>query len=293
MNRFYYLLGLLLCFSSVFSNLNAATHESTTFDNLVDCPSELIINAETDVICSDFGITLAAVVEGGNNVSYEWSADKPNAGFVATNNQSTCIVNPFNSSCVPEVITYSLTVVCEGDNGTTILTDEIEITVYPNDLSAFYVVENAGNCTTAILVEPDCIGHILPTVDGQVSFTMTGGSTSSGFHEYTMNYYDSNGNILSECDLTSIESIPFNCAPVLGVESVETTTAFNLNNQSIYFESPTATQYTIVNIGGQQIEKGALIKQEQNRINIENLTPGIYIFYTDDGVYEKFLIGHW
>lgn len=130
------------------------------------CPNILIASANNTVVCSGDLVNLTAAVDQGF-VEYEWF----NAQGNILNSTTFGLNNP---NCLPGSAEFVVQATCL-DDPTVVLTDTVNIQVFPSDISAF-LSPSVGGCIASIDVSPACGDAV--TVSSQTFTPGTSGTAN-------------------------------------------------------------------------------------------------------------------
>lgn len=133
------LLLLFLCTIWMGANMNA------------QCPTSVTASVNATQVCSGDFIKLTASVDQGN-VTYSWVTE---VGNPVTTPDNWLIAN---KSCRAITQTFIVTATCNS-NPSVQVTSQVNVTTYPNDISA-YITPQPGGCTATVSVDPSCAGSV-------------------------------------------------------------------------------------------------------------------------------------
>lgn len=119
-------------------------------DPCLACPTNVVATASANEACSNDIIDLNFTTDAPDSlITVFWAGP----GDVFDNQ-----VWLSNDECAPADFEFVVTVICNDDQ-TVMLTDTVNITVYPNDLSPF-IIENESDCEVSLDVAQGCEDYI-------------------------------------------------------------------------------------------------------------------------------------
>lgn len=119
----------------------------------VACQTEITATANDTVLCSGSTLNLGYTATGGNSpLTVTWTDQNGD-----TLNPNNLVLT--NTECAPATFTYTVTAICEEDPSM-ILTDAINITVWPTDISQFVTTVEAA-CEISVTIDPACTEYMM------------------------------------------------------------------------------------------------------------------------------------
>jgi len=196
---------------SVGDNACSASAEITgnCFD--VDCPAEATADASNQAACDGDAISLSVNnVIGASGIatsdytlswtSSDASIDVSDAGNVVVS----------NTACTANEVVFTAILVCL--DGTTTISSDINVTIYPSSIDAFISFTGEGTCDPRIEVDSSCDGIVLSSFRTPASIAPD--SSGSASWEVTYAYQGSNTPLPGACNLNQSVETTFSCAPV-------------------------------------------------------------------------------
>lgn len=117
------------------------------------CPEEVVASVFPTETCSGEIVLLDYTLDIDTiPVSVVWTDD---AGNVLTSPDQT----PTNDECVPAIYTYFVEVICLEDSSV-ILTDDVSVTVYTNNIAPYVTGISDGECIIGVEVDSLCAAYI-------------------------------------------------------------------------------------------------------------------------------------
>jgi len=177
----------------------------------VDCPASATADASNPAACGGSSIDLSVVnVIGESGLStsdYSVSWSSSDSSIDVSNSNS---VSLSNTSCEAQEVVFTATLTC-ADGSTTISTD-VNVTVYPNEIQSFVSSTGEGSCDPRVVVEDPCGGLILTGTRTPANIA----PDESGDAEWNLIYIYQGNNTpaLGACALSGNFLVPYQCAPV-------------------------------------------------------------------------------
>lgn len=126
--------------------------ECVCLDPIV-CPEEVVAEVSPSVICSGESVTLSYTLDNDSvPVLVTWTDE---AGTIITDPNQT----PTNSDCAPATYSYTVQVICLEDSSI-VLTDEVSVTVFTDDISPYVSGISDGECVIGVEVDSLCADYI-------------------------------------------------------------------------------------------------------------------------------------
>lgn len=119
----------------------------------IACPEEVVVSISSTEICSGSSVTLSYTLDIDTiPVIVTWTDDDGNV--ILDPNQTIT-----NGDCAPSIHTYFIEVICIEDSSL-ILTDDVSVTVYTDDISPFISGTGDGECVIGVTIDSLCQNYI-------------------------------------------------------------------------------------------------------------------------------------
>ena len=191
----------------------------------VDCPAEATANASNQAAC-DGDVTVLSVnnvigVSGLATTDYTISWLSSDASIDVSDPENV-ILN--NSICVANEVVFTATLVCS--DGSSTITSDINVTVYPSNLDAYVSFTGEGSCDPRIEIDSSCDGVVLASF--RTPTIIAPDQTGTATWEINYVYQGNNTPLPGACNLNQIVETTFSCAPVC-----PTATPFVFNDAAV------------------------------------------------------------
>jgi len=169
-----------------------------------DCPSLVSAVANQNTVCSGSAVTFTATVDPATatNAIVNISGPGVSSQLTAVGNgifSGTAILS--NNDCAPSAQSYGISVICT-DNNAVVGFQQVNVTVYPSALDAFYSISSTDGCTYVATVNAGCESYVGITS----SATFTANPGESGTATFCFEYTGGGA-----CVAPSCEDISYNC----------------------------------------------------------------------------------